>query len=153
MGLDLGFFEILVILIVALLVVGPEKLPEYARKFGKIVRDLRKMTSNFTGEVTKSLDMEDDFDDLKNTAQGLKGSLDEESLKIKNALDMEADEIAKTIDNEVSGVKKAMDDETEALSAMLEKESLELDTTARDIKDPLATGAQEVSVALNESVD
>ncbi len=152
MGLDLGFFEILVILIVALLVVGPDKLPEYARKFGKMVRDLRKMTSNFTGEVTKSLDMEDDFDDLKNTAQGLKGSLDEESLKIKNALDMEAEEIAKTIDNEVSGVKNTLEDETAELSAMLEKESLELDTTARDIKDPLATEAQEVSAALNEGV-
>jgi len=44
MGLDLGFLEILVILVVTLLVVGPEKLPEYARKFGKMVRDLRKMT-------------------------------------------------------------------------------------------------------------
>ena len=153
MGLDLGFFEILVILVVALLVVGPEKLPEYARKFGKMVRDLRKLTSNFTGEVTRSLDMEDDFDDLKNTALGLKDSLDEESLKIQNALDMEADEIAKIVDSEVGDVKKTVDDETEALSAMLEKESLELDTTARDIKDPLATGAQEVNVALNEGVD
>jgi sec-independent protein translocase protein TatB len=153
MGLDLGFFEILVILVVALLVVGPEKLPEYARKFGKMVRDLRKMTSNFTGEVTKSLDMEDDFDDLKNTAKGLKGELDEESLKIKNALDMEADEIAKTIDNEVSGVKKGIDEGTAELSAMLEKESLEFDKTTKEIKDPLAQEAQEVSKALNEGAD
>ncbi len=153
MGLDLGFFEILVILVVALLVVGPDKLPEYARKFGKMVRDLRKMTSNFTGEVTKSLDMEDDFDDLKNTAQGLKGSLDEESLKIKNALDMEADEIAKTIDNEVSGVKKTLDDGTADLSAMLEKEAKEFDTTAKEIKAPLDKEAQEVSETLNEGVD
>ncbi|HAS04605.1 MAG TPA: twin-arginine translocase subunit TatB [Dehalococcoidia bacterium] len=153
MGLDLGFFEILVILVVTLLVVGPEKLPEYARKFGKIVRDLRKMTKNFTGEVTRSLDLEDDFDDLKNTAQGLKGSLDEESLKIKNALDMEAEEIAKTIDDEVSGVKKIMDDGTAEIADMLEKESREFDTTAREIKDPLAREAQEVSSTLNESVD
>jgi Tat protein translocase TatB subunit len=153
MGLDLGFFEILVILVVALLVVGPDKLPEYARKFGKMVRDLRKMTSNFTGEVTKSLDIDDDFDDLKNTAQGLKGSLDEESLKIKNALDMEADEIAKTIDNEVSGVKKNIDDGTADISAMLEKESLEFDMTAKEIKDPLDKEAQEVSTTLNEGVD
>lgn len=153
MGLDLGFFEILVILVVTLLVVGPEKLPEYARKFGKVVRDLRKMTRNFTGEVTKSLDLEDDFDDLKNTAQGLKGSLDEESLKIKNALDTEAEEIAKTIDDEVSGVKKTMDDGTAEIADMLEKESREFDTTAREIKDPLAREAQEVSSTLNAGVD
>jgi sec-independent protein translocase protein TatB len=153
MGLDLGFLEILVILVVALLVVGPEKLPEYARKLGKMVRDLRKMTQNFTGEVTKSLDMDGDFDDLKNTAQELKGSLDEESLKIKNALDVEAEEIAKTIDNEVSGAKKSIDDGTADLSAMLEKEAKEFDTNAREIKDPLAKEAQEMSETLNEGVD
>lgn len=153
MGLDLGFLEILVILVVALLVVGPEKLPEYARKFGKMVRDLRKMTQNFTGEVTRSLDMEDDFDDLKNTAQGLKGELDEESMKIKNALDMEADEIAKTIDNEVSGVKKTIDDGTADLSAMLEKEAKEFDTTTKELKAPLDQEAREVSETLNEGVD
>jgi hypothetical protein len=97
--------------------------------------------------------MEDDFDDLKNTAKGLKGELDEESLKIKTALDMEADEIAKTIDNEVSGVKKGIDEGAADLSAMLEKESLEFDKTTKEIKDPLAQEAQEVSKSLNEGAD
>ncbi|MFA5629397.1 MAG: Sec-independent protein translocase protein TatB [Dehalococcoidales bacterium] len=153
MGLDLGFLEILVILVVALLVVGPDKLPEYARQFGKMMRDLRRMTRNFTGEVTKSLDMEDDFDDLKNTAKEIKGSLDSESLKIKNALDAEADEIAKTIDDEIRGVKERMDDETAQIADMLEKDSLEFNAATLEIKDSLKQGAQEVSSTLNEGTE
>jgi Tat protein translocase TatB subunit len=73
--LDMGFFEILVVLVVALLVVGPDKLPEYARKFGKIVRDLRKMTKNLTGEMGKALDLEGEADELKRTAQEMRGAL------------------------------------------------------------------------------
>jgi sec-independent protein translocase protein TatB len=149
---DIGFFEIVVVLVVALIVVGPEKLPEYARKFGKVVRDLRKMTKNFTGEMSSSLGLNEEIDDLKKTAQGLQGSLDEESQKIKNALDLEADEIAKTIDNEVKDVKKSLNDGTADLSAMLEKESLEFDKAAKEIKTPLDSEAKELNKTLNEGV-
>ncbi|MDD4874151.1 MAG: Sec-independent protein translocase protein TatB [Dehalococcoidales bacterium] len=122
---DMGFFEILVVMVVALLVIGPDKLPEYARKFGKMVRDLKKMTNNLTGEITRSLDLEGEVDELKRTALGMKGSLDEESLKIKKALDLEADEIARTVDLEVAGVKKAINEGTEDLAAMPKTESTE----------------------------
>ncbi len=40
----LGMGELIVILIVALLFVGPEKLPELARSVGKGIRDLRRHT-------------------------------------------------------------------------------------------------------------
>ncbi len=152
MGFDLGFLEILVIFVVGLLVLGPERLPEYAKKFGKMLRDFRKMTKNLTGEMTRGLDLEDEFDDLKNSAQGLKGSLDAESQKIKNALDMEADEIAKTIDTEVKGIKKTLNEETADLTALLEKESLEFDKTAKEMKSSLDSEGRELSKALNEGV-
>jgi sec-independent protein translocase protein TatB len=42
----LGMGEILVILIVALLVLGPEKLPDAAKQIGKTIRELRKHTQN-----------------------------------------------------------------------------------------------------------
>jgi Tat protein translocase TatB subunit len=148
----MGFFEILIIMVVALLVVGPDKLPEYARKFGKVVRDIRKMTGNFTGEVTRSLDLDGEVDELKRTAQEMRGALDEESLKIKNALDLEAEEIARTVDTEVSGVKKTLDEGTEELAAMLEKESTEFNKTAREMKTSLDGEAREINSTLNAGI-
>jgi TatA/E family protein of Tat protein translocase len=43
--------EILVILVVALLVLGPTKLPEAARSIGKAMAEFRRMTSGFESEV------------------------------------------------------------------------------------------------------
>lgn len=43
----LSFGEILVIMVVALLVLGPERLPKVARSLGKGLRDLRRTTGSF----------------------------------------------------------------------------------------------------------
>jgi Tat protein translocase TatB subunit len=48
--LGIGPLELLVILIIALIVVGPEKLPEIARSIGKTMRDLRNMSQAFTAD-------------------------------------------------------------------------------------------------------
>jgi sec-independent protein translocase protein TatA len=48
---SLGPAEILVILVVALLVLGPTKLPEAARSVGKAMAEFRRMTSGFESEV------------------------------------------------------------------------------------------------------
>lgn len=42
----IGFSEILIVLLVALLVMGPEKFPEAARKIGKGMREMRRMSTN-----------------------------------------------------------------------------------------------------------
>jgi Tat protein translocase TatB subunit len=56
----IGGWEILLILIVALIVLGPGKLPEIARNIGKTVRALRKTTSDLTSAVTRELNAEEE---------------------------------------------------------------------------------------------
>jgi len=54
----LGFTEVLIILGVVLLVVGPDKMPELARTLGKGMFQLRKAADEFREEVQLSkLDM------------------------------------------------------------------------------------------------
>ncbi|MDP3879005.1 MAG: twin-arginine translocase TatA/TatE family subunit [Dehalococcoidales bacterium] len=57
--LDMGPMEILLILIVALIIWGPDKLPELARTVGKTLRTFRKATSDLTSVVTRELDLEE----------------------------------------------------------------------------------------------
>ena len=52
----IGGWEILLILIVVLIVVGPGKLPEIARTMGKTIRAIRKASSDLTTAVTRELD-------------------------------------------------------------------------------------------------
>jgi Tat protein translocase TatB subunit len=56
---NIGPFELIVILLVALLVVGPARLPEMGRNVGKSLRELRRAQD----EVRRSLELDLDEDD------------------------------------------------------------------------------------------
>jgi sec-independent protein translocase protein TatB len=48
---NMGMSEIVVILVVALVFLGPKKLPELASGLGKMIRELRKATSDIKNEI------------------------------------------------------------------------------------------------------
>lgn len=48
--------EIVMILLVALVVLGPEKLPDAVRKFTQTYAELKKMSSGFQSELKSALD-------------------------------------------------------------------------------------------------
>ena len=53
--MKIGAMELIVIFIVALLVIGPDKLPQYARKFGAALQEFRKASSGVTKEIRESI--------------------------------------------------------------------------------------------------
>lgn len=53
----LGMPEILVILLVALIVLGPKRLPDVARTLGKGLAEFRKATAGLTDELRGAQDM------------------------------------------------------------------------------------------------
>lgn len=54
---DIGFLEILVILVIALLVIGPERMPEVARKIGQFMGKMRRFVNTMKeeGQVQETL--------------------------------------------------------------------------------------------------
>jgi len=59
--LGIGPLEFLVIIVIALIVVGPERLPEIARSIGKTLRDLRAMSEGLTAEWQQELSVVSDI--------------------------------------------------------------------------------------------
>jgi sec-independent protein translocase protein TatB len=55
----LSFWEIAIILAVALIFLGPSKLPELARTFGKSLREFRKATDEFRSTIQDEMYQED----------------------------------------------------------------------------------------------
>ena len=55
--LGIGSWEILLIIILALIVLGPGKLTDFARTLGKTVRAIRKYSTDLTTAVTRELDV------------------------------------------------------------------------------------------------
>jgi Tat protein translocase TatB subunit len=56
---QIGPAEILVVLLVALLVFGPHRLPEIGRQVGKGMRELRKFQDTVRGELDEVLHFQD----------------------------------------------------------------------------------------------
>ena len=57
---NLGVPEIMVILVIALLVFGPNKVPEVARQVGKGMRELRRIQESLRSDVSGLLGVDDD---------------------------------------------------------------------------------------------
>lgn len=53
---NVGGGELLVILLVALIVLGPDKLPDAARKMGNIMSELKRMSQGFQNEIRQAME-------------------------------------------------------------------------------------------------
>ncbi len=81
---DIGFWEILVIGVLALLVLGPERLPGAMRSTINTVRSVRKTASGFKQEVEHQLRVHELHENLKKAEQ--KG-LNDLSPELKQSVD------------------------------------------------------------------
>lgn len=55
---NVGGGEVLVILLLALIVLGPDKLPNAAKQAGKYLGDFRRMSQGFQDEIKQAMDLE-----------------------------------------------------------------------------------------------
>ena len=56
---NVGSGELLVLLVLALIVLGPDKLPDTVRKVSGFLGDLRRMSQSFQDEVRQAVDLAD----------------------------------------------------------------------------------------------
>jgi len=79
--LFIGFPEIMVILIFALMFFGTDKLPELARGLGKTMNDIRHATTDIKREIKNSVD------DNKIAENNLVNDINQEINKVKDEVE------------------------------------------------------------------
>ena len=75
---DIGFSELLLIAVVALVVIGPEKLPRVARTVGTLLGKAQRYVSDVKAEVNRAMDL----DELKK----MKESVEEAGREVEKGL-------------------------------------------------------------------
>jgi len=78
--------EVIIILVLALIVLGPEKLPDAIRRFAKFYGEFKKMSSGFQNELRNALD--EPMQELRSTADLLKQQIDQPANAINDTAAM-----------------------------------------------------------------
>ncbi len=97
---NIGFGELILILFIALIVVGPKDLPKVARSVGKGVKKIKLISQ----ELREAINIEDDINEVKE----IKKSIDDEISDINPISDLKKDvnEISKAVKAVKKDVKK-----------------------------------------------
>jgi sec-independent protein translocase protein TatB len=103
--LGMGVQEIVIIAIVALIIFGPDRLPELAGQAGKLLRDARRMTTDLQGEFEREsgVNVRDLRSQVDREIAGVKGEL----TGATNTLQKEVNSAKKTAQSAASAANKS----------------------------------------------
>ena len=90
---DVGFWEILLILVLALVIIGPERLPGAARKAGFFVGKARRYIEGVRSEVEQELDV----GEFKRMLHNQEVQINELQQQLKSGVDDVGSEIKKEL--------------------------------------------------------
>src|SRR5512139_2897243 len=118
---DIGFSELLVIGVVALIVIGPERLPKVARTMGHLYVRLQRYVSTVKSDISREIQL----DEIKRAGQSFKESVEsaasdveQQATVVDDYLRNEAENVSKVV---TMGVTAAETPETQQQSLPLEE--------------------------------
>jgi len=98
--IDFGFDKIALIGAVALIVIGPEKLPRVARTVGALMGKARRSVADVKAEVNRSIELE-------------------ELQKMKSQFETAVQDVEQTVNREVNDAQQALDQQVNDISSGL----------------------------------
>ena len=114
-----SFWEVFLLLVVALLVIGPERLPRVARKAGEWTYKGRKFVANAKAEMDSEFNMQD--------MKQLLNSQESEISKLRAMVEETRDDLSDTEKN----VKGALSDAEQTMRSSAEAEKARLDKAGK----------------------
>ena len=76
-----GLPEVTVILILALLIFGPKKLPELGKQLGKTLKSLKKASNEFQNEIDQVMNSEDKEESPKSIESNQRDEINQEKIE------------------------------------------------------------------------
>lgn len=99
---DIGFTELLVIGVVALIVIGPERLPKVARTAGHLYGRMQRYVSTVKSDISREIQL----DEMRKVGQSFKESVESAA----SGVEQQATVVDDYLRNEASNVSKAVEE-------------------------------------------
>ena len=100
----IGMPEVLLILAVALIVIGPKKLPDLAKSLGRAIGEFKKATHELKQSIDINSDLKDVKDKFEDMDESIKDAVDDVSTASNNK--KEVDEVEKVEKESAEGPLK-----------------------------------------------
>ena len=97
---DIGFSELVVIGVVALIVIGPERLPKVARAAGLLYGRMQRYVSTVKSDISREIQL----DEIRRAGQSFKDSVESAA----SGIEQQATVVDDYLRNEASNVKQAV---------------------------------------------
>ena len=98
---DIGFSELLVIGVVALIVIGPEKLPRMARTVGVLAGRLQRYVADVKADINREIELEElrkMRDSMQQAASDFQSSVQTEINQTETELNQSVEDLNKSVD-------------------------------------------------------
>lgn len=155
---DIGFSELLLVFIVGLVVLGPQRMPVAIRTVMKWVRTIRGLAANVQNELSQELKLQELQDSIKKAEHLNLKTLSPELAQTVEELKQSADKMKVDLENQAKVANKSIEEQIkdvrEANFAAAEQLTMtEFDTADNTIQEPSAVvKTQENLTALNKEV-
>ena len=98
---DIGFTELLVIGVVALIVIGPEKLPRVARTVGHLAGRLQRYVSDVKADINREIEL----DELRKMRDSMQQAASNFESTVQTEMNKTETELNKSVEDVVSDKK------------------------------------------------
>jgi Tat protein translocase TatB subunit len=128
----IGFPELIVIMVIALVVIGPNKLPDLAKALGKGMAEFRKATQ----EMKENLALDEGIQEVQKATQEIKENLalDKELQKVKDGLVDTISGLDRSLDITETAESKDTEEVTKDTETVIESSEKVSDNTPMDPK-------------------
>jgi len=92
---DIGFSELLLIGVVALVVIGPEKLPRMARTIGHLAGRLQRYVADVKADINREIEL----DELRKMRDSMQQSASNLESTVQGELNKTADDLNKSVES------------------------------------------------------
>jgi sec-independent protein translocase protein TatB len=113
---DVSFSELMLIGVIALIVIGPERLPKVARTIGHLVGRAQRYVSDVKTDIQREMDL----DELNN----LKGQMQEAAQSVKSSMQDATESLRKPLDE----AQQALNDASASVESLVDSARAEVGT-------------------------
>jgi sec-independent protein translocase protein TatB len=107
---DIAFTELMVIGLVALIVIGPEKLPRMARTLGHLAGKLQRYVSDVKADIHREMELED----LRKMRDSMQQAASEFQSTVQTELNQTETDLNKTLEDVVKAEQTKTEDKKPA---------------------------------------